>query len=50
MVFNTQNMEEGWDGHHKGELQNNDVYAYKVIAISWFDKEIIKEGYIHLMR
>jgi gliding motility-associated-like protein len=57
LVFKTSNIEEGWDGFFKGELQNNDVYAYKVIGTSWKvdpttgeDTKMIKEGYIHLMR
>ena len=57
LIFKTSNIEEGWDGYYKGELQNNDVYAYKVIGTSWKvdpatgeDAKMIKEGYIHLMR
>ena len=57
LIFKTNNIEEGWDGFYKGELQNNDVYAYKVIGTSWKldpssgqDAKLIKEGYIHLMR
>jgi gliding motility-associated-like protein len=50
IIFKTENIEEGWDGTFKGELQNNDVYAYKVIATSWLNTEVSKEGYIHLMR
>lgn len=57
LIFKTSNIDEGWDGYYKGELQNNDVYAYKVIGSSWKldpasgqDGKLIKEGYIHLMR
>ena len=57
LIFKTNNIEDGWDGFYKGELQNNDVYAYKVIGTSWKldpssgqDAKLIKEGYIHLMR
>jgi len=57
LIFKTNNIDEGWDGYYKGELQNNDVYAYKVIGTSWKqdpstdqDTKLIKEGYIHLMR
>ena len=49
-IFQTNKLEEGWDGTFKGELQNNDVYAYKVIATSWLNTEVSKEGYVHLMR
>lgn len=50
LLFKTNNINEGWDGYYKDELQNNEVYAYKVVAKSWLDKEISKEGFIHLMR
>lgn len=57
LIFKTNNVDEGWDGYYKGELQNNDVYAYKVIGTSWKvdpttgqDGKLTKEGYIHLMR
>ena len=57
LIFKTNNLDEGWDGYYKGELQNNDVYAFKVIGTSWKvdpatgqDGKLTKEGYIHLMR
>ncbi len=57
LIFKTNNVDEGWDGYYKGELQNNDVYAFKVIGTSWKvdpetgqDSKLTKEGYIHLMR
>ena len=51
LMYKGTDINEGWNGYYKDELQNNDVYAYKVIAISWLnDTEMVKEGYIHLMR
>jgi gliding motility-associated-like protein len=50
LIFKTNDLNVGWDGYYKDEIQNNDVYAYKVIAKSWLDKEITKEGFVHLMR
>lgn len=57
LIFKTNNVDEGWDGYYKGELQNNDVYAFKVLGTSWKldpetgqDSKLTKEGYIHLMR
>lgn len=49
-MFFTTDKEEGWDGYYKGVLQNNDVYAFKVRAITWRDEEKTLEGYINLMR
>jgi len=50
MVFESNNMEIGWDGHYKGVLQNNDVYVYKVKAKTWRDELKTIEGHINLMR
>lgn len=49
-MFLTTDKEVGWDGYYKGVLQNNDVYAYKIKAITWRDEEKTLEGYINLMR
>lgn len=50
LIFETSELSEGWTGYYKGVLQNNDVYVYKVKAISQFQKELQKEGHINLMR
>ncbi len=50
MVFETNNKEIGWDGHYKGTLQNNDVYVFKVRALTWRDETQTLEGHINLMR
>lgn len=49
-LFLSTDMEIGWDGTYKGVLQNNDVYAYKIKALTWRDEEKTMEGYINLMR
>ncbi|MGQ0827264.1 MAG: PKD domain-containing protein [Bacteroidota bacterium] len=50
LVFETSELSEGWNGHYKGMLQNNDIYVYKVRATSWLNQELSKEGHINLMR
>lgn len=50
MMFETNNKEVGWDGHYKGTLQNNDVYVFKVRALTWRDETQTLEGHINLMR
>ncbi|MBD99208.1 MAG: hypothetical protein CMO34_05130 [Verrucomicrobia bacterium] len=50
IVFETTDLAEGWDGHHKGVLQNNDAYVYKVRVLTWREEEKAQEGYINLMR
>lgn len=49
-VFETDDINVGWDGYYKGTLQNNDTYIYKVLAKSWRETEINAEGHINLMR
>jgi len=49
-IFLSTDMEIGWDGTYKGVLQNNDVYAYQIKALTWRDEEKTLEGYINLMR
>ena len=50
LVFETSELAEGWDGHYKGMLQNNDIYIYKVRANDFRNQELTKEGHINLMR
>jgi gliding motility-associated-like protein len=50
VIFTSNSMDEGWDGKFKGEVQNGDAYVYKVKALTWRDQEIVKEGYINLIR
>lgn len=50
IVFETTNLEKGWDGTYKGEEQNSDVYVYKVRVLTWRNEEKALEGYINLIR
>jgi gliding motility-associated-like protein len=50
MMFESNDKAIGWDGYYKGTLQNNDVYAFKVRALTWRDETQTLEGYINLMR
>lgn len=49
-VFETTDLNEGWDGTHNGVEQNSDVYAFKILALDWKDEEIVEEGFINLVR
>lgn len=50
LMFTSTDLNVGWDGYYKGKLQNNDLYVYKVIAVTWKDVEMSSEGHINLMR
>lgn len=49
-IYKSNNLNEGWDGKFKGVDQNSDAYVYKVKVLTWRDEEIVKEGYINLIR
>jgi gliding motility-associated-like protein len=50
LIFQTNDINTGWNGYYKDEIQNSEVYVYKVTAKSWLDKEISKQGYVNLLR
>lgn len=50
LVFETSEMNEGWDGYYKGILQNNETYTFKAKAQTYRDEVYEKQGYINLMR
>lgn len=49
-VFETDNLETGWDGTYKGEPQEMDVYVYLVEAVLPRGRPEIRKGNITLMR
>lgn len=50
LVFSTMDIEEGWDGYFKGELQNPDVFVYHVRAIYMDGYEKSIKGSLTLIR
>ena len=50
VVFETDDINVGWNGFYKGVLQNNDIYVYKVMVVNWKEEEQTLEGHINLMR
>ncbi|MFB0925411.1 MAG: gliding motility-associated C-terminal domain-containing protein, partial [Vicingaceae bacterium] len=50
LVFETDDIDVGWNGYYKGVLQNNDIYVYKVMVQNWKEEEQTLEGHINLMR
>jgi len=49
LVFETNDMKIGWDGRYKGAIQSDDTFQYKVEGLDYFDRSLVREGYIHLM-
>lgn len=49
-VFYTDDINKGWDGYYKGQLQNIDNYSYYVEAEMFDGKIQTKKGTILLMR
>lgn len=50
LIFETENINEGWDGTYKGEPQNMDSYAYVIKALSYTEKEAEARGSFSLVR
>ena len=50
MVFESQDMKDGWDGYYKGTLQNNETYVYIVRGESFKGDIISKKGNITLLK
>ncbi len=49
-IFESKNINVGWDGYFKGELQDIDVYVY-VLKVTYHDgKKMIKKGNVSLLR
>jgi gliding motility-associated-like protein len=49
-IFSTNNVNTGWDGFFKGEIQDIDVYVY-VIEVTYLDgKKMTKKGNVALLR
>ena len=49
-LFLSTHMETGANDYFKGVLQNNDVYVYKLRALTWRDEIETLEGYFNLLR
>lgn len=50
LVFESNDLYQGWDGTFKGEPQAMDTYAYTIRIINTEDKEEFIKGYISLLR
>jgi len=50
LVFESFDVDYGWDGYYKGVLQNNDSYTYKAKVSTWRNEEQEAAGFINLMR
>ena len=49
-VFETDDLQQGWDGTFKGKKQDSDTYAYTVKAITYGGKVLTKNGLFNLLR
>lgn len=50
LVFETTDIQIGWNGFYKEILQNNDTYTYKAAVVNWKNEQIEGAGHINLMR
>ena len=50
MIFETTDIDHGWDGTYKAAPQPQDVYIYTVEAVTSTGKIFTKQGNITLLR
>lgn len=50
IVYESDDMAQGWDGTYKGEPQGMDTYSYTIKATNMKDEEVFAKGYITLIR
>jgi gliding motility-associated-like protein len=50
MVFETTNQKVGWDGYYNGKLCQQEIYIWKINAVTQEDIEIDKAGDVLLLR
>jgi gliding motility-associated-like protein len=48
-VFETKNIEEGWDGTISGEKAQEDAYIWSIKVLTYDNEEIIKSGAVTLI-
>jgi gliding motility-associated-like protein len=49
LIFESNDVNIGWDGYYKNKLVKQDVYVYKVKAMFYNGKTIVKAGDITLL-
>lgn len=49
-IFESNDIEQGWDGTFKGKICQEDLYIYKVVAKDYFNEERKLVGHINLFR
>jgi gliding motility-associated-like protein len=50
LVFESLDINTGWDGYYRGQLSQQDVYIYQLWIRFVDDKEIEKKGDLTLFR
>lgn len=50
LVFSTNDYTQGWDGHHKGQLQPAGTFIWKAKGVSYKGESIIRRGTATLVR
>ncbi|HRB40083.1 MAG TPA: PKD domain-containing protein, partial [Bacteroidia bacterium] len=51
LIFESNDLNKGWDGYFKGQLQNVETYVYTAKAEGWLNGKIVsKKGTFNLLR
>jgi gliding motility-associated-like protein len=50
LIFETSDINQGWDGTYKGSILKNEVFVYHLEAVLVNDQRVIKSGDVTLLR
>ena len=50
LIFETENVSQGWDGYYRGEMAQQDVYVWKVTATFVDGTQYVDAGDVTLLR
>ena len=48
LLYDSQDLNEGWDGYYEGEIQNMDTYTYNAIARDYTGALQVKSGKFYI--
>jgi gliding motility-associated-like protein len=49
-IFETSDSTEGWDGAYREIEAKSDVYVWRMEYVDKYDKELVEEGKVNLLR
>ncbi len=50
LIYESNDLEEGWDGYFEGKLQNSETYVYTATVTTWLNETLSKNGSFNLLK